>query len=484
MPNPANIPIPSTDRNFKLINARISICMPNRFPAVLWLVALFVAMSILMACSKGERALQRALNKGSGKVTIPPGVTEISRGLTVPITARNLEVVGSEGSVLRVSPGFQARAVFLIRGGSGIRFRNFTIEGGSAENERPSEAAPERAPLSSHFSGNGISIEDTSDVSIADVQIRYLSAMPILVSRSKKVKLERIRTENCGSRNSKGRANSSGGIVFEEGVEDFEVRGSHFKRILGNGIWIRSIPGSPRNARGLIEGNVFEIVGHHAILISQAGRIQVENNTGRMIGFPSTAVDVENRVIPAVIGSSGKFDEGAYRNNRFEEINGRCFTLDGFHDGEIAGNVCLNRGPETDYPSGHMAVLMNNTSQDMESQFTTIRDNTFEGFNFGGIFVLGKGHKIVRNKLAHLNRVRCREGSSPGVCPASSSEPAMLSAGIYLAFQGARLGPSAENTIEHNEISGFGMKANCVVTSANVEAAANTIRNNKCSGDE
>ena len=236
-----------------------------------------------------------------------------------------------------------------------------------------------------------------------------------------------------------------------------------------------------RNYRGRIADNSFDTIGRDAILIGHANRVRVEGNKGRMIGYPAGNVDLENGSVPAAMAAFGKFDEGVFTKNRFEEINGRCFDLDGFHDGEIGGNVCLNRGGGADYPNGNYALALNNTDREASSRFIVIRDNLFDGTKFGGIFLIGKGHKIVGNRLLNLNRWKCNEGIEIEPCRVTDNEPDWTRAGIFLAERAGRRDPAQENLVEENEITGYNMAVNCVLASPRASLSANTVRRNRCS---
>jgi hypothetical protein len=308
--------------------------------------------------------------------------------------------------------------------------------------------------------------------------------MALLASACKKVKVEKALVENSGSRNGKGRNNTTGGILFEEGADDFEVRDSGFRRVLGNAVWTHSTFKSPRNYRGIIAGNQFDIVGRDAIQIGHANRVRVENNRGRQIGFPPGIVDVEGGGVPVAIDTAGKVDESVYTGNRFEEINGKCIDLDGFHDGEVSHNTCINRGKPDDYPQGHFALVMNNTSQEMESQFITVRDNVFDGTKFGGVFVIGHDHRIVNNRLLNINRAGCNESATLYGCRHFPGEPDLMQTGIYLGLRAERVAPARNNLVEGNQVSGHRMKERCVLAAPGVQPGDNTVRNNTCADQE
>lgn len=251
--------------------------------------------------------------------------------------------------------------------------------------------------------------------------------------------------------------------------------------MLGNGIWTHSTYLSPRNYRGAISNNQFNAIGRDAIQVGHANRVRVEGNRGKNIGFPVEVVDMDNQGTPVGIDTAGKVDESAYVKNQFEEINGKCIDLDGFHDGEVAENVCINRGAAADYPNGHYALVMNNSNRDMNSQLIVVRDNVFDGTKFGGIFVIGEGHKITGNKLRNLNKWHCDNTPTQAACPQQPDDPDLMQAGIYLADRADRVAPARKNAIEGNEISGYKMSARCIMTSPKVSLAANTVSGNKCS---
>ncbi len=79
-------------------------------------------------------------------------------------------------------------------------------------------------------------------------------------------------------------------------------------------------------------------------------------------------VDVENGGTPVGIDTAGNVDQSTYEHNRFEEIDGKCIDLDGFHDGAVRGNTCINRRPPEDYPFGHFGIVFNNASIEMRSR--------------------------------------------------------------------------------------------------------------------
>jgi hypothetical protein len=433
----------------------------------------------LSGCGGPLARMSREIPRG-GVVALPDGPLEINGPLTLPVRGKKVELVGGKNTVLRPGPKFQGRALIVCRECRDVTLRGFDIEGSPDERDRPAEAPPSDIPLAQHFSHNGVLLEGAQNVVVTNVKFREIPGMAILVSRSKNVKIDGISVSDCGSKNARGRNNTSGGVLFEEGTQEFEVSNSTFKRVSGNAVWTHSLYRSERNARGLIEGNHFELIARDAIQVGHATQVRVINNTGKMIGYPVQLIDLEGGGIPVGVDTAGKVDDSIYKGNKFEEVNGKCFDLDGFHDGEVSGNQCLNRNKVEEYPNGHFGLVMNNTFPEMRSQLITIRDNVFDGMKMGGIFIIGQGHKLINNKLLNLNRQKCGPSSERSLCVPYILEPEMLMAGIYLGQKAERTDPTTDAEISGNEITGFGMAGKCVVLAPNVTVKENRIMGNQC----
>jgi hypothetical protein len=123
---------------------------------------------------------------------------------------------------------------------------------------------------------------------------------------------------------------------------------------------------------------------------------------------------------------------------------------------------------------------MNNTNAGMHSQNILIENNQLEGMKFGGIFALGEGHRIINNRMLHLNTAHCNETHAKFGCLAIAGEPGFLESGIYLAKGGERPGPARNIIIQGNVISGYKMKAHCIESAPSVKLADNTIQGNRC----
>jgi hypothetical protein len=333
---------------------------------------------------------------------------------------------------------------------------------------------------------NGILAEGVTGLEIAQVRATGIAGYTILVNAGHTVKIRGVEINDSGGLNARKRNNTTGGILLEEGTSDFEVLDCRIANVRGNGIWTHA-NGNPRNARGRIAGNEFAMIARDAIQVGHATEVVVENNRGRMIGYPAEEVDLETQAFPVAIDTAGNVDKSIYRNNQFEEIDGKCFDLDGFHDGEVSGNVCVNQDLPTqeavrEYPYGQYGIIMNNSNPDMHSTNIRITANTIDGAMFGGIFVIGAGNTISGNHLQHLNLAHCNE-PGPLNCFAMKDQPDLLRTGIYLGAGAERPDIAKGNVIENNEISGYGMSRHCIGVAPGVSLNANTVAKNDCSDD-
>jgi len=402
-----------------------------------------IAVLLLAGCASNSTPFQ--------SINLQPGITEIHKEWVIPENAHDVEVVGA-GSVLRAASDFRGRAIFVVKSGTRIRFRDFTIDGNRGALEQHVGLPGSDVPFRRFTVNNGILIEDGADIKISNVNFRQVAGFAILVSGAKHVRIERVQIEDSGSRNAAGRNNTSGGILLEEGTRDFQVLDCELKNIRGNGIWTHSLYTSPRNDGGLLRSNHFATIGRDAIQIGHATQIRVEKNSGERIGYPESEVDA----IPVAIDTAGNVDHSTYSGNKFSEINGKCIDLDGFHDGEVTANVCVNQR--------NFGIVMNNSNPDMQSAQITIADNTIDGGQYGGIFVIGGPNKILRNKIRNVNL--------------SHSVDDLLSSGIYLGRGAERPALAIGNLVEGNEVSGY--QVHCITPAPGVSLAANTIGRNQC----
>ncbi len=413
----------------------------------------------------------------TGVLVLPAGTIELVAELKAPAGAHDLEIRGAEaGTVLRAAANFRGRAVLSVGPAARVRIAKLAIDGNRGALGRPAGLPPSDVPFAGFYHNNGVLAEDVDGLAIADVRFENVASFAILVARSRAVRIERARISGSGSLNAAGRNNTTGGILLEEGTADFEVRDCVLKSVRGNGVWTHSRYRSPRNRDGLIAGNQFEELARDAIQVGHATHVRVERNRGARIGYPVGEVDPA--ATPVAIDTAGNTDRSAYLFNRFEEVNGKCIDLDGFHHGEVRGNTCVNRRPRSEYPHGHFGIVMNNTNPDMKPEAIQVVENEIDGAVYGGIFVIGSGHRILGNRLRNLNLARCERGK-PG-CLFWPDEPDLLSSGIYLGRRAERPAVTSNNLIRYNEIEGHGMARNCIAAAPVVALGDNRVGANRC----
>jgi hypothetical protein len=215
--------------------------------------------------------------------------------------------------------------------------------------------------------------------------------------------------------------------------------------------------------------------------VGHATTVRVESNTGFRIGYPFEIVDVENQGTPVAIDTAGNVDHSTYARNRFEDVNGQCIDLDGFHDGAVRDNDCVDGRPAEEYPFGDFGIVMNNTNPEMRSENIEITGNHITGPKFGGLFMIGSGHRVTDNVFERLNTAECNENASRFGCIYKPDEPELLESGIYLGRGGSRPAETVGNVISGNHISGHKMDARCIASAPGVSRSANRIERNTCS---
>ena len=147
---------------------------------------------------------------------------------------------------------------------------------------------------------------------------------------------------------------------------------------------------------GRITGNRFLTIGRDAIQVGHATEVRVDHNTGSRIGYPFNVVDIEGGGMPVAIDTAGNVDKSVYEKNEFNEINGKCIDLDGFHHGDVLANTCTKQTCGRRYPYGHFGIVFNNTNPDMQSEEMRLIGNVIDGTKYGGIFVIGRRHTIEK----------------------------------------------------------------------------------------
>jgi hypothetical protein len=380
---------------------------------------------------------------------LPPGVTELHSEMVV-----EGELAGDpSGSILRMMPDFRGRAAVVVRGSA--RLRDFAIEGNRQTNETRTGLPPSDVPFARFTTGNGILVERAAGVTIERVQFREIAGFAVLAHQGRGIVIDRVRVSDSGSRGPNGRNNTTGGILLEGGTTDFRVTSSAFDHIRGNGLWTHSLYTAPRNTRGVFRENVFVAIGRDALQAGHAFDLRIEDNIGSAIGYPPEIVDA----MPVAIDTAGNVEQSVYTRNSFVDIRGKCVDLDGFHDGEVSMNRCTS--------VGGYGLVMNNTNPDMQSRNIRVIGNSFIDTLYGGIFVIGTGHRIAQNRLT--GRGRCES------CIFLADEPYMLRSGIYFGKGAERPAPANGNVVEENEIAAY---ERCVESAPGI--SGNVIRDNVC----
>jgi parallel beta-helix repeat protein len=445
--------------------------------------AIILAALLLGGCGSPESRLRHTLaSQTTGIIRLPRGEIEVSSELKLAAGAHDLEIVGNE-TRLKAADGFKGRAILVIENVERVHLHYLEIDGNRRKLAKPREMAPPENVFRVWYPDNGVLVNNVSGLQIERLRLINIVNFPLLVSQSSKVRVWGATVENSGSTNARGRNNLSGGILFEEGSSEFEVTESVFRGILGNALWTHSLFRAPRQQDGMFTSNKFDTIGRDAIQVGHATRVRVEGNTGVNIGFPSSVVDIENQGIPIAIDTAGNVDGSEYIGNTFEEINGQCIDLDGFHDGSVRDNRCTNRKAAVDYPFGSFAIAMNNTHPDTTSSNIELSGNVMDGSKFGGLFLMGSGNKIIGNRFLRLNLAGCNENAKQFGCVYKADEPEMLESGIYISRGVGRLQEARGNVIQGNQISGHGMKSRCIVFGPGVPRDSNSIAKNICSDD-
>jgi len=447
------------------------------------LTALFAIVLVSGCDVSPETRLRRALAvQSSGVIRLPSGVIEVSAELQVAPGAHDLTILG-QNTTLKASKSFRGRAILIAESARNLRIQNLDFDGNRATFPEPLELAPPENAFRVWYRSSGILCDQVTGLILNQIHLHEIRSFAILISRSSRIEISEVRVEDSGSLNAKGRNNGTGGIVIEEGSQVFRVSRSSFARIRGNALWTHSLLTSPRLRDGIFESNRFDTVARDAIQVGHASNVQVQSNSMEHIGFPSEIVDVENGGTPVGIDTAGNVDHSLYAGNRMFDINGKCFDLDGFHDGIVRKNMCANTRPAADYPFGHFGIVMNNTDPSVQVQNIEISGNEFSGLKFGAVYLIGSGHHVIGNIFAPVNTAGCNETAARFGCLYKADEPDLLQSGIYLGRGIARLEETRGNVIQLNQISGHHMGRHCVVFGPGVSAQQNTVSGNTCTDE-
>jgi hypothetical protein len=99
------------------------------------------------------------------------------------------------------------------------------------------------------------------------------------------------------------------------------------------------------------------------------------------------------------------------------------------------------------------------------------------------MLVIGSGHRISHNHFSQVNLARCNEKSQYN-CLLIGNEPDFMRSGIYLRNGASRPTVTKDNTIEDNQMDGFGIGVKCVVFGPGVLPSANRVGRNTCEDDQ
>lgn len=425
--------------------------------------------------------LRADLARGTGAVELPPGETHLDRPLELPPHAKNITIHGHPtGSTLVLDPGFRGSAAIVVNGAYNVTLSEFTIRGNRTELKTDPYVPEHSEPFADFYSDNGIVVRKTDRLVVRGVRFSAIRSFPLIVNASSHVLVESVAINDCGTLNRAGRNNTTGGILMEEGVLGFQIRHANITRITGNAIWTHSYSDSPRSSDGVILGNTINTVGRDAIQVGHATRVRVEYNTGSQLGFPAEYVDVEHNGTAVALDTAGNVDHSLYLNNRFTDVNGECINLDGFHDGEVAGNSCVNTKPIETYPALHYGIVFGNNNPEATSSNILVRGNALQGFAYGGAFVVGTGNRIENNRFTDLNLAHCGVTPVPARCAYALDQPDMLRSGVYLGNNGGRPVSTTGNIVRGNTFTGFGIPEHCVTAAPRVSLDRNAVSGNVC----
>jgi parallel beta helix pectate lyase-like protein len=424
--------------------------------------------------------VRAALQHATGVVELPAGVIHLDRPIVIPKGTQNVILRGNN-STLVLDPVFQGSAAVVADGVSNVTLSGFAIAGDRVEMKSEWYLPLKEAAFADYYTHNGIVVRNSTNVTIRGVHFSRIRAFPVIINATAKSLIQEVTIEDCGTLNGAGHNNTTGGILIEEGSSGFSVRDSKISRVAGNAIWTHSYARSPRQSDGEIRGNEITTVGRDAIQVGHATGVRVESNHGSQIGFPVEYVDFEGYGTPVALDTAGNVDHSVYTGNEFTEVAGQCIDLDGFHDGEVTGNLCINQTAAAAKWLGlHFGILFGNHDPGMTSTNVTVAQNTILGFAYGGVFLIGDHIRIEDNRFLNLNLEKCGTKPISAKCNALNDQPDALRSGIYLSDNGGRPAETRDDVIRNNVITGFGMAQHCISARAGVGLKTDTIKGNQC----
>lgn len=447
-----------------------------------FVTAALLSLFLFSGCRKNPaESVQNAIRSGV-VVDLPAGEIHLSRPLAMPKGTKDLAIQGNpKGSTIVLDPGFSGRAAIEGEDVSNVFFRNFSIQGDRGEMKSAWALPKDGVAFADFYSANGIVIRGGSNVGVQGVSFSRIRAFPLLLNAVHGATVNAVTIADCGTLNPDGHNNTTGGILLEQGATDFVITGSKISRVPGNAIWTHSYANAPRQERGRIAENEIDTVARDAIQVGHASRVRVENNRGSHIGFPVEYVDFPGYATPVALDTAGNVDYTVYTGNRFTSVAGQCVDLDGFHDGQVSDNQCLNDPAEARNWLGlHFGILFGNHDPGMTSANVSVTGNALRGFAYGGVFLIGQRNRIEDNQFLDVNLAHCGSTPTPAKCAALLDQPDALRSGIYLATDGGRPAMTRDNIIQNNIIRGFGIGEHCIAANKGVDLRANAIAGNTC----
>ena len=267
-------------------------------------------------------------------VQLPPGVVEL-----------HTEMVRRDGTEVRgAAPGpcCARRRISRARAHRGARASTSCCAISPSTATAGAGSAPGLpgydVPFARFTAGNGVLAQGVYGLTIGACPLPEIAGFAVLVSRSRQVAIDpRATSRQRVAQRRRAATTPPAASCWKKAPPISASRAASSRNIRGNGIWTHSLYTSPRNARGVFAENRFRQIGRDAIQVGHATDVRVEGNTGTRIGFPVEDVDIEGRAIPVAIDTAGNVDRSTYARNQFNEVNGKCIDLDGFHDGEVRG---------------------------------------------------------------------------------------------------------------------------------------------------
>src|SRR3954447_3636687 len=170
-------------------------------------------------------------------ITLKPGVTAVT---TEYLVRQGDTLRGARaGSTLVASATFHGRAIVVLESRAAVE--NLSIDGNRGKLSRALPIAPSDRTFATFYPNNGILTIGTQEVTIRNVKLANVANFAVLASGVRSIALTGIHIADSGSLNTKGRNNTTGGILIEEGTVGFRIENCALRNVRGNGIWTHSL---------------------------------------------------------------------------------------------------------------------------------------------------------------------------------------------------------------------------------------------------